>query len=133
MESEQAQTESRQLFDDFIRRHTRGTLNQEITAAMSEVVKAVAGIGKKGKVTIELIVEPSGDTGRVVMIGGVVKPAPPLPDPERGIFYVGAAGTLHRDDPYAQRIPGVPYADTAGDIKVVEPETGEIRTIEGDV
>lgn len=121
--------EERPLFNDWLARHGRGVLNAEATAALSDVVQAVSDIGKKGKITLEIVVEPAGAGGRTVAIGGRVKAAPPSPDPELGIFYVGSSGSLHRDDPYVQRIPGVPFEDH-GEIKVVDAESGEVRRVE---
>lgn len=120
----------RPTFAEWLTSHARGTLDDEATLALAELVGAVGHLGKPGKLTLELTVEPAGSGGRTVTIGGRVTTKPPRPAPEVGIFYVGDAGTLHRDDPYAARIPGVPFADTAGDLKLVDPDTGEVRRVD---
>lgn len=122
--------EERTVFSAWLEGHARGTLNADATAALGEVVKAVGDLGKAGKVTIELTIEPAGSGGRTVTIGGRVSGKPPRPAPEVGIFYIGDGGSLHRDDPYAVRMPGVPYVDTAGDARLIDPDTGDVRRFE---
>lgn len=96
-------TDRRQLFHDWLAGHARGTLNDEITAALGEVVDAVTHLEKPGKIIVELTVAPAGAGGRTVMVAGTVKTKPPEPAPEASIFFAGENGTLHRDDPYQQR------------------------------
>jgi hypothetical protein len=106
-------TETKRLgFDDWIAGHARGTLNEEATAALGELVSAVSDLKKKGTLTIEITVEPTGTSGRMVMVGARVKTKVPQPDAELSVRYVGDGGTLHRDDPYQQRLPvGQPDED----------------------
>lgn len=117
-------------FDEWIGAHTRGELNDEITNAVAEVAEQVRAIGKPGKVLVELRIETVGKSGNTVAISGYVTSKPPRPASEASVFYVGTAGALHRDDPKAIRLPGVAYADAAGEIKVIDPESGEIRKVE---
>ncbi len=86
-------------FSDWVTDHARGTVNDEMTAAFAEVVQAVTHLDAKGKVTLELTVEPAGSGGRTVVVAGKVTAKPPLPDPEVSIFYADGDGGLHRDDP----------------------------------
>lgn len=113
-------------FNEFLAAHSRGVLNDELTAAAADVVKAVSDQNKKGTVTLTLTFEPAGPSGRAMTVAGRVTTKMPAPDPELGIYYADHMGALHRDDPYVSRIPGVPYEE-AGEIKVVDTETGEIR------
>lgn len=94
----------RQMFHDWVAGHARGTLNDKITAALGEVVEAVTHLEKPGKVTVEIVVEPAGSGGRTVSVAGHVVAKPPKPAPEISIFYAGDKGSLHREDPYQQRI-----------------------------
>lgn len=102
-------------FHEWLADHARGTLDDELTAALADVVENVAHQEKPGKVTLELTVEAAGRGGRTVVIGGKVKVKLPEQAPEQSIFYVGDGGTLWRDDPYAQRMDGMK----------VDPITGE--------
>lgn len=107
----------RQLFNVWVADHARGTLNDEITLAMAEVVEAVTHLDKAGKVVIEIQVEPTGSNGRLVMVSGKVTAKPPAPAPETSVFYAGESGSLHRSDPYQQRF----NAETG---ELIQPEEG---------
>ena len=102
-------------FHQWLKGHARGTLDDDLTAALAEVTQAVTSLDRKGKVVVELTVEPAGSGGRTVAVAGKVTAKPPEPDPEVSIFYADGDGGLHRDDPYQTRIP------------VADPETGEIQ------
>lgn len=100
------------MFNEWIAGHARGTLNDEITAALGDVVDAVTHLEKPGKVTIEIAVAPAGSGGRTVAVAGKVTAKPPQPAPQMSIFYAGENGSLHRNDPFQQRL--------------ADPATGEI-------
>jgi hypothetical protein len=106
-------SEDRQLFSEWISKHARGVLNDEATIALADVVQTVADIGKAGKLVIEITVKPAGSSKRSVSIGGKVVEKMPTPDPELSVFFIGEGGSLHRDDPFQQQIPGtaVPVDD----------------------
>jgi hypothetical protein len=108
------------LFPDFMRDHARGTVADEATATLAEVVARVAALGKKATMTITYTVLPAGSGGRTVSLVGEVTSKLPIPDPEPSIYFVGDNGALLRDDPFNRPHPGlIP--------KNVDPETGEIR------
>lgn len=127
---ESASAVDRQSFHDWLAGHARGTLNDELTAALGELVEAVGSHEKPGKLTLTLTVDVAGSGGRTVLIAGEVTTKAPKPAPEASIFYVGDAGTLHRDDPFAMRMPGVPFTETDGAVRVIDPDTGEVRRVD---
>lgn len=90
----------RLMFADWMRGHARGSVNDEATAELADVVEAVTELGKKGTVTIEVTVEPSGRGGQSVILAAVVKTKKPEPAPEAGLFFVGDHGALHRNSPH---------------------------------
>lgn len=92
-------------FSDWLTQHAQGDVDVEMTLALAEVVKAVASHGKKGSVTLKVNIDTAGSGGRTVETSCVVEAKAPTADPERSIFWVGDKGSLHRDDPYQQRIP----------------------------
>lgn len=122
MTAEQA-TEERPMFHKWLSDHARGTLDQEATAALADLVEQVAHLERPGKLVLELKVEVAGSGGRTVVIGGKVTTKPPEPAPEQSIFYVGDSGSLHRDDPYQGRL------DVGDARRVADPETGEVRRL----
>lgn len=131
----QVQAAERQLFSDWLTKHARGILNEEATAGLAEVVQDVVDGGKAGKLTITIVVAPAGPGGRTVTIGGTVVVKTPQPAPELGVFYVGERGSLHRDDPFQRRLPGVPVATGAEqqEVKTVPAPAGsEVRRVPDD-
>jgi hypothetical protein len=108
-------------FHDWIQSQASGTADDEITAALATVTEAVNHLQKKGKVVIELQVEPAGSGSRSVLVGAKVTAKPPEPEPTPSFYFVGDNGSLHRDDPYQR---------TLDDARDVDVDTGEIRTID---
>lgn len=107
-------------FSDWLNDHAQGLVNDEMTAALAEVVANVSHLRKKGSLTLKINIEPVGSGGRTVSTSCVVTAKPPEADSEMSIFYVDSAGGLHRDDPFQTSFP---------DLQRVDQETGEIRTI----
>lgn len=98
----------RLMFADWLRQHARGSVNDEATAELADVVEAVTELGKTGKVTIEVTVEPSGRGGQSVILAAKVKTKKPEPAPEAGLFFVGRHGALHRNSPHhPQMVDGI--------------------------
>jgi hypothetical protein len=116
-------------FSEEIATLARGTLDDEATAKLHELVEAVSHYDKGGKLVLELAVDPAGSGGRTVTIAGKVTVKAPQPAPEISVRFVGTGGSLHRDDPVEQRLPGIPFRDAEGEVKVVA-ETGEIRRVD---
>lgn len=82
-----------------------GNLEDQLTAAISDVATEVGRLEKKGSVTLKLTIEPAGSGGRSVTVAGVVDSKPPEPAPPTGFFFIDGGGGLHREDPYSQRLP----------------------------
>lgn len=120
----------RPMFSAWLAQHVRGTLDTELTLQLDELVAAVTHYAKGGTLTLKLKVAPAGSGSRSVTITGDVDIKPPEPDPEVGFWYVGPDGGLFRDDPLANRLPGVPFRDHDGIVKRVDPGTGEVRRVD---
>ncbi len=125
-------TEALRPFSEWLTDHAQGQADDEMTAAVAEVVQQVAHLGKKGKVTMTVNIEPVGSGGRTVATECKVVAAPPLPDPEGSIFYIGEGGSLHREDPYQERLDLRQAPDDEVAPRALDPETGELRSLEGD-
>lgn len=108
-------------FHEWIRDQQSGLTDDEITSALATVVEAVQHLGKKGKVAIELQVEPAGSGGRNVEVAVKVTAKPPEPEPTPSIYFIGESGSLHRDDPYQARM--------FDDARSVDVDTGAVREI----
>lgn len=93
-------------FSEWVADHAHGTLDDQLTFALREVVKAVSDLQKKGSLNLKITVNPAGSGGRTVFLVGELTAKPPCAEPEASIFYVGDGGGLFRDDPYSVRIPG---------------------------
>ena len=115
--------DEREMFNVWIERHARGSLNDEATAAISDVVKAVTDLEKKGSVVIEVIIEPAGSGGRSVAVGGRVVAKPPQPSPQLGVYYPDERGSLHRDDPFQRSLPGTTTAEQPPVVQVDVADT----------
>lgn len=87
----------RPTFATWLGKHRRGALEEEVTAALGEVVTAVAAHNKPGHLSLRIDVTPSG---RTVLITDRVTTKIPEPDREAAIYFPGPEGGLHRDDPY---------------------------------
>lgn len=101
-----AEPAPRIMFGQWLTDHAGGALDTEATFALAELVQAVTELGKPGRVTLEVVVTNAGSGKRTVVTAGKVKVKLPEPAAEASIFFVGDGGSLHRDDPYQERLPG---------------------------
>lgn len=104
-------------FHEFIVDQSQGTADLEMTAAIAEVTEAVNRLSKGGSVTLKLSITPAGEGRRTVLVGAKVTSDVPTPKPDPSIFYVGDHGSLHREDPYQQRI------DLSGALRPADTDT----------
>jgi len=90
----------------------RGTLDEELTEALAEVIKAVRETGKKGAVTLTLNCQMlnTRDENTMKVTPKVSRTVPEL-DRADTIMFATADGDLLRDDP----------AQTVMDLKIIEP------------
>lgn len=94
----------RKPFAAFVHEQRNGSLHGELSHALHDLVAAVSEHGKKGSLTLQVVVEPMGD-GTTVRVSDKIKLA--LPDPERGaaIFFVDHDGNLTRKNPAQIELP----------------------------
>lgn len=79
-----------------------GKAHVDCSRKLSELVDAVCDTSKKGKLVLELLVEPSGmEDGRVseTSVTWACRIAKPEHDTGRSIFFVTKDGCLTRNDP----------------------------------
>lgn len=105
----------------------RGGFAHDLQDAMKEVVQECVGTQKKGKVTIEIEIDPDSKTDTIRVSGKIKKTLPQLPK-KASIFYPTADGMLTRMDSRQRMIPGTEaeYAPPTKSEGAYDPETGEI-------
>lgn len=94
-----------------------GTFVEELTAAQTELIAAIAKTGGGGKLTLTLEIKPAKG-GLTVTVDADVKTKLPSRDRATDFFFIGRDNSLLRDHPDQQRLPLRPVN--------VDPETGEI-------
>jgi hypothetical protein len=121
--------ESLRLFSTWLEDHAQGHANDEITADLAAAVESVQAHNKAAKVTIVVDLEPAGGHGRQITTRVTSTAKPAKGDPEASIFYVGPAGSLHRDDPYEPKLVGIQVPETDHGPSVnIDPATGVVIT-----
>lgn len=85
-----------------------GKLHTRISEQLADLTAAVTETGKKGALTIQLIVAPikPGNTSTLVVTGKSVLKAPEGDaDSPSSVFFPDASGNLTRDDPNQPTLP----------------------------
>lgn len=78
----------------------KGTLNEEATEELAELIKAVRLTGKKGSITVKLEVSMLDKSSEDAMrISGDVTSKKPTPDTPVTVMFSTGDGDLLRDDP----------------------------------
>ncbi|WP_131104048.1 hypothetical protein [Ornithinimicrobium sufpigmenti] len=111
-------------FADFLREHGRGRTHDELGEALHTLIARVKDTGKKGSVTLTVVVEPMKKDDRMVVVGDKIAIKLPEHDRPSGLWFVGKDGNLQRDDPdqlafeALREVPAPPGVD---------PVTGEVK------
>lgn len=88
-----------------------GQVADDAAQAMQDLVAAVREHGKKGTLTLQIIVEPmKGNEDALAVSGDVVLKAPKAA-PKAAIFFADDDGNLLRDDPKQISLPGLRRVD----------------------
>lgn len=90
-------------FDEFLTEYRRGSLRDELSAALHEVLAEVMSIEKAGSLTLKVNVVPVGDMQ--VAISCEVATKLPKPGAPAAHFYVDFDGNPSRSDPYRPQLP----------------------------
>lgn len=98
-------------FADFLIDHHSGVTAAELSDKLHELVSAVHDTGKKGTLTLSIVVEPfKGDTETMYVTADIKAKIPE--EPRRGaVFFPDADGNLRREDP---RRPHLPLKELGG-------------------
>jgi hypothetical protein len=96
----------------------RGTLLEQVYAALLVVAEDVVATGKPGEVTIKLKVSQPTRSEPQVIVAETVTRKPPTVDPLGAVFFA-VEGEFHRTDP---RQPTLDLRAVAGEAEVRTPE-----------
>lgn len=85
-------------FTEFLTGHDGGSGDAEAARQLRELAAAVGITGKKGTVTVTVMLEPMSSNGALVASVAVTSKVPQEPPPA-GIYFADSRGNLHADDP----------------------------------
>lgn len=85
-------------FRDFLGEHARGKTHDRLSDALQELVQAVADTGKKGEMTIKVVMKPAGEQGAFSV---TVDPVLKLPKDAaaESLFFVTPDNNLTKQSP----------------------------------
>lgn len=105
-------------FTDTLNTLRFGTLNDDLSDALHELIEKCANTGKAGTLTLQLTLKP-GKGGQIEVIDDLkVK----LPKEEKGttLMFATPEGNLTREDPRQLKLEG---------LRSVDMETGELKKV----
>lgn len=90
-------------FADVVRELAGGTVYEDLTTQLGEVVTAVLDTGKVGELSLKLSIKPNGE-GSVRVLSDIKQK---VPAPTRGetLFFATTTGSLIRNDPRQPELP----------------------------
>ena len=88
------------LFSKFVAGFRMGNTDDELSAALADVVQAVQHYGQSGSLTFTVKVTSNG--GQAVRIVDSISTKLPKPPRAEAIYFTDHAGSLFREDPYQQ-------------------------------
>ena len=96
---------SKKTFAEILSDLRYGTLHDDLTESMQELVSACVDTGKVGRLTLTINVKP-GKSGELVITDDIKKKVPEL-DKGSSIMWATPEGNLTRQDPRQMTIEGV--------------------------
>lgn len=101
-------------FADFLQAQSGGTLHDELSEKLHELIEAVQETGRGGSISLKVDVKPIAgtDSHTLTVTDTVVMKAPKTERP-KSIFFVDDTGNLSRSDPRQPVITGLREVDTA--------------------
>lgn len=94
-------------FADWFRELSKGRVHDDATDQLAALVTAIHDTGKKGEITIRIVVKPQPKMdGRAVLAEGKVTAKIPQPDTATSLFFLDGP-RLVRNDPEQQEITGL--------------------------
>lgn len=100
-------------FAQILREYRNGTLHDELTQELRDLVAECVDTGKKGKLTLTLTVIPD-EAGEVISLDAQVNSKPPRHDLPTALFYRDEHNNLRRMNPNQGVLPGLAAVKPAG-------------------
>lgn len=97
----------------------RGRVHDELSRELQRLVEAVVDTGRKGTLTLQLTINPTGDTG-AMSINDQISVKAPRHDRAASLFFVTDDANLVRHDPRQMELP---LREVAG----IDRRTGELK------
>lgn len=111
-------------FLDWFRELSKGRVHTEATERLGELVTAIQETGKKGELTIRVVVKPQPRMdGRAVTAEATVSVKAPKPDAATSLFFVDGP-RLVRNDPDQLDLPGLRDVSAPEPANFSEPRRG---------
>lgn len=85
-------------FAAFILTHAKGRAHDELTDQLAKLVQAVKETGKKGTLSLQIVIEPDKKVENVVRVEDKISVSIPK-ESRASMWYTDDEGKLHRDDP----------------------------------
>ncbi|MFD5599878.1 hypothetical protein ACFWHR_07450 [Leucobacter sp. NPDC058333] len=98
----------------------RPATHEELSVKMHDLVAAVMDTGKKGSLTLKIVVQPFKNDTSTLEVADDVKLVMPQHDRKPGIFFPDKDGNLTRDSPQMLDF---------GPLRVVDQKSGEIKEV----
>lgn len=86
-------------FESVLRNQRKGNMAAELSEKLQQLTKAVMSIGKPGKITLVLSVDPNSGDGSCVSVEDKIELKLPQATKPKSIFYTTEEGQLVRDNP----------------------------------
>jgi hypothetical protein len=94
-------------FADVLRDIQGGAIADEAAILMQQLVSAVATHGKKGSLSLAIVVEPMKGNEKALMVSAQASIKPPKGEATTAVFFFDGDNNLVRDDPRQLALPGV--------------------------
>jgi hypothetical protein len=86
-------------FADFMLEHSRGAGHTKASESLQRLVNAVKDTGKKGSITVTVIVDPMKQSEDALLTTILVAEKLPAIPPKAAVFYADEDGNLTKTDP----------------------------------
>lgn len=118
------------VFTDVLRDIQGGSLVDELTEALAEIVAHVKATGKKGEIAIKLTVKKAKGHETVMSLDADYKAKVPAFERPSTTFFATQANALVSENPEQKKLAFKDVKNPAGTVReITDPATGEVRQV----